>query len=77
MASDFDFDDAYDDRPRRARYRCPYCGSGMTPVYVQKVSPLGWVIFTIGLLFFIIGCLIGLLFKKNVKVCPQCGHRLR
>lgn len=32
--------------------------------------------FAIGLFFFIIGCLIGLLFKKEVRVCPSCKGEL-
>ena len=64
-----------DDQPR-SRYRCPHCGTSTPPQFISKVSPLGWVIFCLGLFAAIIGCLIGLLFRHNVRVCPVCGKRL-
>ena len=58
------------------QYHCPLCGSPHPPQIVKRVSSLGWVVFCFGLLFFIIGCLIGLLFKKEVRVCPSCKGTL-
>ncbi len=70
--SDYDDDDY---RPRR-RYRCPSCGSRMTPVYVSKISPAGWVVFWLGIWFCLIG-LVGLVMKVNQRVCPECGKQIR
>lgn len=79
--SDFDFsdDDDPDDRPRsrpkRGGRRCPFCGSRAAPVFVQKISPIGWIVFIFGIWLCLLG-LIGLFLKRNVRVCPDCGHKL-
>jgi DNA-directed RNA polymerase subunit RPC12/RpoP len=62
--------------PPVARYTCPLCGSPHPPQILKRVSALGWVIFVFGLPFFIVGCLLGLLFKKEVRVCPSCKGTL-
>ncbi len=79
--NDFNFDDgpATQERhyPNRGyRWRCPVCGSRLSPVFLNKVSPVGWCVFVLGLGFAIIGCLFGLLFRHNVRVCPECRNRV-
>ena len=64
-------------RPRRRRgYRCPFCDSPARPVIRQQVSPAGWVVFVLLLIFTIIFCFIGLLMTEEVRSCPECGARV-
>lgn len=60
-------------------YRCPFCGTSVQPVIMNKVSPLGWTIFII----LIVGivtiefCWLGLLLRTNVIECPMCNRNLK
>lgn len=64
-----------DDRPRRRRPRCRFCGSTARPYLRRQVSPAGWVVFTLLLIFTIIFCFIGLFITEEVPYCPDCGAR--
>ena len=69
-----------DDRPRRGRrrggFRCPFCGSTESPIIRQQVSPAGWVVFCLLLIFTIIFCFIGLFIKEDVRYCRECGAKV-
>jgi hypothetical protein len=42
----------------------------------SQVSTVGWVIFFFGLMCLLIGCIIGLLFRENVRICAVCGRKI-
>ena len=60
-------------------YTCPFCGTSVEPVVVNRVSVAGWIIFTILLLlvFTIELCWVGLLLRENVVQCPICNGNLK
>lgn len=55
---------------------CPYCHYTGVPRITQKISTGGWVTFVVILFLFFPLCWIGLLIKKDVYVCGQCGIEL-
>ena len=57
-------------------YRCPRCGTTYLPVVERRVSPAGWIVFSVLLVFTVIFFWIGLLMKEDVAVCPVCRSRL-
>ena len=65
-------DEKYDGEPRyrfhhRNRgFRCPYCGSTENPVFREKISAAGWVVFALLLVTTIILFWVGLLIKKSI-----------
>jgi lipopolysaccharide-induced tumor necrosis factor-alpha factor len=80
-------DDDFDDRPSRRRSRrrkpsmrfgstCKACGSDAPPVHRSQISPTGWVVFVIMLLFCWPLFFIGLMMKEEYSVCADCGARL-
>jgi predicted RNA-binding Zn-ribbon protein involved in translation (DUF1610 family) len=74
-----DDDDDLDRREERTGFRCPYCGSRSPPILKNKVSPGGWVLFVVCLLFVItiLFCWVPLLFmKEDYRVCSSCGIKL-
>jgi len=56
-------------------YNCPQCGSPYPPQIVKEMSTTGWVVFVIGLLFCLVGCLCCFFFFEEYKKCPSCGCR--
>ena len=62
--------------PLSGQYRCPYCGTTLTPFTISKVSSGGWVVFALMLLFCFPLFWIGLLMKDNHQICSQCRVRL-
>lgn len=71
-----DEDDDRDERPARGGYRCPYCRTSRPPIVRQQVSPIGWIVFALLLIFTVCLCWIGLFIKEDVRICSECGMRL-
>jgi hypothetical protein len=79
-------DEDEDDRDRRRRRRrrdrdrggfhCPYCDSTARPLVHRQVSPAGWIVFVLLLIFTIIFCFVGLFIQEEVRYCRDCGARL-
>ena len=57
-------------------YRCPYCGTNYLPVMERRISPAGWITFSLLLVFTLIFFWIGLLIKEDVPICPVCKRRV-
>jgi RNA polymerase subunit RPABC4/transcription elongation factor Spt4 len=57
-------------------YRCPRCGTPHPPQIVKRLTPGGWVFLIFGILFFLVGALLALLFIEEQRVCPICGVRV-
>lgn len=57
-------------------YRCPSCGTNYLPVVERRISPAGWITFTVLLIFTLVFFWIGLLIKENVSICPICWRRV-
>src|SRR5262249_16614044 len=84
-ADDYDDDrpsrrrrDDYDDDEdrislRRGGFRCPYCRSTERPYVSSQISPAGWVVFVIMILFCLPLCFIGLLMTEETRTCADCG----
>ncbi|MFL6468961.1 MAG: LITAF-like zinc ribbon domain-containing protein [Pyrinomonadaceae bacterium] len=58
------------------QYRCPSCGTNFLPVVERRISPAGWITFTLLLVFTLIFFWIGLLMKEDVAICPICRRRV-
>jgi DNA-directed RNA polymerase subunit RPC12/RpoP len=58
--------------PAFAGYRCPACGTTQPPLIEKKISTDGWIVFAALLLFCFPFFWIGLLMKKDYRVCPMC-----
>jgi lipopolysaccharide-induced tumor necrosis factor-alpha factor len=59
-----------------AAFRCPYCGSPAPAVVKKQISPVGWILFAVLLLFCFPLCWIGLLIQDQRLECPACRGRL-
>lgn len=72
-----DYDDD-DERPRRyaGRFRCVYCGTNSPPYFEKRISPSGWVVFVVLLLFCFPLFFIGLLIQEDYRVCSRCGIKI-
>ena|SRR5215468_3538824 len=57
-------------------YHCPRCGTTYLPVIERRVSPAGWVVFSVLLVLTVIFFWVGLCMKEDVAVCPVCRMRL-
>lgn len=55
---------------------CSYCGSNKPPHRTSQISPAGWIIFALLLVFFFPLCWIGLLMTESEYRCWDCGKRL-
>jgi hypothetical protein len=69
-------DDEDDDRPSRRGFRCPYCRSTARPYVSSQISPAGWVVFVVMILFCFPLFFIGLLMTEEYRTCSDCGMRL-
>ena len=58
------------------RYRCPSCGTNYLPLIERRVSPAGWITFSLLLVFTLVFFWIGLLMKEDVAICPVCKRRV-
>jgi RNA polymerase subunit RPABC4/transcription elongation factor Spt4 len=58
------------------RYRCPSCGTSYLPLIERRVSPAGWITFSLLLVFTLVFFWIGLLMKEDVAICPVCKRRV-
>src|SRR5687768_2905716 len=58
------------------RYRCPTCGTNYLPLVERRVSPAGWITFSLLLVFTLIFFWVGLLMKEDVAICPVCKRRV-
>jgi hypothetical protein len=58
--------------PASAGYRCPFCGTTQQPLVEKKISTEGWIVFAALLVFCIPLFWIGLLMKKEHRVCSMC-----
>jgi hypothetical protein len=57
-------------------YRCPSCGTNYLPIVERRISPAGWITFTVLLVFTLVFFWIGLLLKEEVPICPICRRRV-
>jgi len=57
-------------------YRCPGCGTNYLPIVERRISPAGWITFSLLLVFTIVFFWIGLLMKEDVPICPICRRRV-
>jgi len=57
-------------------YRCPSCGTNYLPVIERRISPAGWLTFSLLLVFTLIFFWVGLLMKEDVPICPICKRRV-
>jgi hypothetical protein len=57
-------------------YRCPSCGTNYLPIVERRISPAGWITFTVLLIFTLVFFWIGLLLKEEVHICPICRRRV-
>lgn len=55
--------------------QCPKCGFVGQPFVTQRVSVVGWIVFSILLLCCLPLFWIGLLMKDTVAICPRCFQR--
>jgi RNA polymerase subunit RPABC4/transcription elongation factor Spt4 len=55
-------------------YACHFCGSPAPPQIVKRLHAVGWIVFAVGLLFCLVGCLACLFFLQEHRVCPTCGN---
>ena len=58
------------------QYRCPHCGTNYLPLIERRISPAGWITFSLLLVFTLIFFWVGLLMKENVAICPVCRYRV-
>lgn len=58
------------------RYRCPGCGTNYLPIMERRISPAGWITFSLLLVFTLIFFWVGLLMKEDVAICPICKRRV-
>jgi DNA-directed RNA polymerase subunit RPC12/RpoP len=58
------------------QYRCPHCGTNYVPLIERRISPAGWITFSLLLVFTLIFFWVGLLMKENVAICPICRYRV-
>jgi hypothetical protein len=63
-------------RRRPSRDECYRCGCTDRPYAAQTISPAGWVVFAVLLVFFFPLCWIGLLMTETERRCPDCRARL-
>ena len=79
---DDDYDDEEDDRTgarrrvQRRGFECPYCGSHRTPIVKSRISPTGWIVFTLLLIFTVCLCFIGLFITEEYRECRDCGMKI-
>ena len=59
-----------------AGWRCLQCSYLGPPVYGQKTSAGGWIVFGLLLLFCFPLCFLGLGMKEPFTKCPQCGAKV-
>ncbi len=59
-----------------APFRCPSCGTQLTPRVERKISTAGWVTFAILLVTVFPLFWIGLLIREDVPVCQVCQAKL-
>lgn len=56
-------------------FRCPHCGSDLPPREYRELTPAGWALFIVLLLFCLPTCLLALLLTRTRRVCRQCGRK--
>ena len=61
---------------RRPRFQCPHCGTSERPVQTTRISPAGWVIFAVFLVFFFPLFWVGLLITERQMYCYDYGRRV-
>ena len=66
----------YGPQDMTGRYRCPTCGTNYLPLIERRVSPAGWITFSLLLVFTLIFFWVGLLMKEDVAICPVCKRRV-
>lgn len=59
-------------RPAPGSYRCPRCGTTQPPLTEKKISTEGWIVFAVLLVFCLPLFWIGLLMKKEHRICSMC-----
>jgi hypothetical protein len=75
-AREFRSDGAAVSRPRRRRFRCPYCGTRERPEETRRITAAGWAIFAVFLVFFFPLFWVGLLITESERRCYDCRRRL-
>jgi lipopolysaccharide-induced tumor necrosis factor-alpha factor len=74
---DDDDDDEDEDRfSLRRGFRCPHCRSRERPNVSSQVSPAGWVVFVMMIMFCVPLCFIGLLMTEETRTCSDCGRQV-
>ncbi len=61
---------------RRPPFRCPECGSTAEPYRTWRITPGGWVIFAVFLVFFWPLFWVGLLIRERYERCDDCNRRI-
>jgi RNA polymerase subunit RPABC4/transcription elongation factor Spt4 len=67
---------AFSQTPAAAGYSCPFCRTTQPPLVEKKISTNGWIVFAALLLFCFPFFWIGLLMKRDYRVCPMCRAEL-
>lgn len=60
----------------RSGYKCPRCSSQSPPVIDSRISPAGWIVFAMMIIFCLPLFWVGLLMKEEYTICPMCRCQL-